>query len=125
MCYAFVARRIRDRETPRLVLACVKLAYGCMAFYGLFRFGPLLAQQTIPIPFLWLVLVRTDDEAADGRRQFPRLLLCLLAAFQLLQAYPVFGSQATWSVFLIAPLVASALFAAAAAQSGGKSPKPA
>jgi hypothetical protein len=105
VAYAFVARKIQQHETARLVLAGIKVLYASFAFYSLYKFGSDLMRHIIPVPFLWLVVVRTDGGALD-RQQFPRVLLCLLAALQTLQAYPVYGSQRVWAVFLLVPLAA-------------------
>jgi hypothetical protein len=103
--YLATARRLVDNDPSRAVLAICKLAYGCHTFYQLYHLGPGLLLLELPVPFLWLVLVRTDSTLTIGQR-FSRVFLCLLAALQTLQAYPVHGSQATWAVFLFAPLAA-------------------
>jgi hypothetical protein len=105
MGYAFAARRMQQDESPRLVFAGIKVLYGCFAFYAAYRFSPDLLKQSFLVPFLWLVVARMDAEG-PYRGQFPRVLLCLLAAFQILHGYPVFGSQRGWSVLLVAPLAA-------------------
>jgi hypothetical protein len=105
MCYALYAPQIRQHDGWRLVVASIKLVYGCFAFYSLFQSGPQLLLQSIPLPFLWFVVVRTDAETSD-LRLFPRVLLCLLAAYQILQAYPLYATQSTWTVYLVAPLAA-------------------
>lgn len=107
LLYVLVAPRIRRHQPILLALACAKLAYAGLAFYGVYTFGPGALGLAIPIPFLWLLLIRTDTGAAESDGgHFPRVVLSLVAAFQTLQAYPVHGSQATWAVFLVIPLSA-------------------
>jgi hypothetical protein len=110
VCYAFSIGQFRGREIPSLVLSVVKLGYGCFALYGAYHYPENLLLQTIPVPFLWLVVVETYADAKPSlSAQFPRVFLCFLAAFQTLQAYPVHGSQAQWSVFLVVPAAAVCL----------------
>lgn len=55
-------------------------------------------------PWLWLVLVAPPgSEGGEARRGSGtlRYAVCALAAFQLLQAYPVAGSQVAWSTLLL------------------------
>jgi hypothetical protein len=53
-------------------------------------------------PFVWLILVQPRDE--DVRAAFPRLALGFLAILQVLQAYPVAGSQISVGTFLNATI---------------------
>ena len=100
------AKRLRH-EIPAIALSISKLAYGCWAFYAVHYYAfPRLA-FTIPLPFIWLVLARSETgEKPTLPAQFPRVFLCLLAAFQALQAYPVAGSQALWAFILVVPIAA-------------------
>lgn len=45
------------------------------------------------IPFLWLVLVPDPTSSGEDRQAPARLILCLVAALQALEVYPVPGSQ--------------------------------
>lgn len=105
IAWATTAPWLRAREATRFAIAGVKIAYGCYAFYWLAILGPGLLRQSWSLPLLWLVVIDADGDRSP-REMMPRVLLCVLAAFQMLQAYPVHGSQATWAVFLIAPLSA-------------------
>ncbi len=107
LCYTLAAPKIRGREFPVVALSVVKLAYAGFAFYSLNRHPAALLLHTIPIPFLWLVLVEPNAKNRKSARElFPRVFLCLLAAFQTLQAYPVHGSQSLWAAFLVVPVAA-------------------
>jgi hypothetical protein len=56
-------------------------------------------------PFLWIALIPGKfllSETPD--RYFLRVLLVLTAAFQILHAYPVAGSQTAWSMIWIVPV---------------------
>ena len=66
-------------------------------------------------PFVWVVALPLADESERVREAFPRALLCLMGACQLLIAYPVAGSQQTWALWLLIP--AAAVSAADALQS--------
>jgi hypothetical protein len=75
------------------------------ALYGLL--GTLLlvtaprAQFGYLVPWLWLLMVPTEkNQGASTHDTFPRALLCLVAAWQSLQIYPVAGTQVTVATFL-------------------------
>jgi hypothetical protein len=60
------------------------------------------AQLGYLVPWLWLLLVPAEkDQGTDGCDNFPRALLCLVAAWQSLQVYPVAGTQMTIATFLL------------------------
>jgi hypothetical protein len=106
-CYALAVRKIRVREAHVVGMAIVKLAYFFFAFYYLTYSPSSLLRYAIAVPFIWLVLVEPDPrEEKSTRELFARISLCLLAAFQTLQAYPVGGSQQYWAVFLVVPVAA-------------------
>jgi hypothetical protein len=107
MCYALAPPQRLRHELPTIALSVVKLAYGAYALYALHHPTHRVLLWAVPLPFLWLVVARADtDDTPSLEARFPRVFLCLLAAFQALQAYPVGGSQARWSVLLIIPVVA-------------------
>lgn len=61
------------------------------------------------VPFAWTALACPPNTwEDDGRARRPWALLGI-AAFQLLQGYPVWGSQSVWAVLWCAPLCAIAL----------------
>lgn len=105
--FAIVARTAREPGTSTVVPALVKLAYGLFAFYSAVFHGHSLLLQAVPLPFVWLVMVPPGWVVKPAFSWwFPRAFLCLLAAFQMLQAYPVHGTQARWAGFLVIPLAA-------------------
>ncbi len=105
--YTLAARTIRGRKLSIATLSIVKLAYAGFALYSVNYYADSVLLRSIPIPFIWLVLAEPNAvEKTSIRELFPRIFLCLLAAFQTLQAYPVHGSQARWAAFLIVPLAA-------------------
>jgi len=53
--------------------------------------------------FAWVALVQTPGKPHEGT-QFARLLLPALAVLQGLHAFPVAGSQVTWSALLLIPV---------------------
>ena len=56
------------------------------------------------LPWLWLMMVPSGrDSASRTFDPFPRAVLCLLATWQSLQAYPVAGSQVAIGSFLFIP----------------------
>lgn len=108
--WAAAFAHLRGRPAATALMSLLKLAYGCFVLYVAFFDRTFLLVRTIPLPFLWLVLIpspgSTEEETPNA---FPRIFLGLLAAFQTLQAYPVYGSQAVWSVFLVIPAAAIAI----------------
>ena len=59
------------------------------------------AQFAWLLPWGWLLLLPTAPRSSgNGRDTFARLFLCLLAAWQSLQAYPVAGTQIAAATFL-------------------------
>lgn len=66
-------------------------------------FDPVVSSPLALLGFCWVALIApvADDRPAIA---FARLLLPLLAVLQALHAYPVAGSQALWSSFLLIPV---------------------
>jgi hypothetical protein len=105
VCYALAPGKRKQHGIPQIALSVVKLAYGCCVFYTAHYYRSSLLLGAIPLPFIWLVLARPEtDEKPTLHARFPRVFLCLLAAFQTLQAYPVFGSQTRWAAILVVPV---------------------
>lgn len=71
-----------------------------LPFHAVFQFGPALA---------WLMATPLETAAPDaGARGRSWLAWC--AIWQILQAYPVSGSQMMWSGFLFVPLLAAGCY---------------
>ena len=78
----------------------LKAVYGIAG--SLCLLGDAKAQIAYLLPWVWLVLVRLPTESQAPTDSFPRVLLCLAATWQSLQAYPIAGTQvATATVLLI------------------------
>jgi hypothetical protein len=95
-----LAKRHSETVTFRLASVVAKFLLALGIFYvslyrNLWLNNLLLGAAT---PFLWLLLIRCPPEEA-----FSRCVLCLAAILTGLQAYPVHGSQAYLSTFLLLP----------------------
>lgn len=98
------SRMGKERDT---VIPFTAIALGCFGATAIYYFYDLSLPDVWvrASSFIWVGLLGGSGgvrEAAD--RYFLRLLLVLTAAFQVLHAYPVAGSQQTWSLLWIAPL---------------------
>jgi hypothetical protein len=107
MCYRFSIPKYPSSNSRLLVQSIAKLVYGFIVIYCVYRFSQWSLFLVIPAQFMWVVLIDTGGEkTATLSYQFPRIFLCLLAAFQLLLAYPVAGAQLSWASILLIPLAA-------------------
>ncbi|HWN97144.1 MAG TPA: hypothetical protein VNT99_19090 [Methylomirabilota bacterium] len=78
----------------------LKLCYGLAGSFLLI--GQYSAQLGALLPWVWLVLIPTGQPETQTRTQsFARVFLCLAAACQALQAYPVAGTQIANATFLL------------------------
>lgn len=95
---AAIAMRARP-PSLRLVLGAAKGIYGAVGALAL-ALDPRY-QLAYLLPWGWLLLVPAQTAPdSENRDSFPRTFLCLLAAWQSLQAYPVAGSQVALATFL-------------------------
>ena len=92
-------RRLARRS---LAIAVAKGLYGMLGTLVLVL-DP-CCQMCQLLPWLWLVMLPSGrDQASKTLGTFPRAILCLLAAWQGLQAYPVAGTQIAVGTFLFIP----------------------
>jgi hypothetical protein len=82
----------------KATLSVVSLA---AVFFG----WPLL---TVVSPFVWLLMFK-PDQANDASQSYPRRLLAILTALQILYAYPIAGSQINFITVLLSTAVAVSL----------------
>ena len=62
------------------------------------------------LPWIWLLMLPSGkDSASRALDTFPRAILCLVAVWQCLQAYPAAGSQVATATFLFIPVYALCL----------------
>ncbi|OBF98414.1 hypothetical protein A5773_09140 [Mycobacterium sp. 852014-52450_SCH5900713] len=112
--YRYFARNHGDRSslTWTWVVSGASILIGLlMAFSGIFMLviGPFVIGSTTPVTRLglaslaWVALIQAPGKS-DERTQFARLLLPPLAVLQTLHAFPVAGSQASWSAVLLIPV---------------------
>lgn len=87
------------------VVAAMKIGFGLYGAYLTLQ-GPAAILTFIP-GALWLLPAGLDDRKYAPRSKIVRLFLMNLAVFQILQAYPVAGSQAIWATF---PLLLTCYF---------------
>jgi len=103
--YRVFVQRINSSTLKVLALSSVKLTYGLLSLYSMYRNPGMALMMVIPLPFLWIVLVDPGgDTSKCSCERFPRVFVCFAAAFQALQAYPSPGSQLYWSGILLVPL---------------------
>jgi hypothetical protein len=97
---AAVALRFRARwQRCNLAIAAFKGGYGVLGC-ALFVEEPRI-QLGYLLPWLWLVLIQVPKNSlGQPQSLFPRAMLCLLAAWQGLQAYPVPYTQVSVATFL-------------------------
>ena len=111
----YVARSRRARPGPILtwLVAVLSILIGFfMAFAVICSitrftpastiFGPLYFRLLF-LPFAWVALIQPPGKPDEGT-QFARLLLPPLAVLQTLHAFPVAGSQVSWSTLLLIPV---------------------
>jgi len=99
----------RTRENSKFLWFTVgaKLVYGVV---GAFVFlGDGKAHIGYLLPWLWLGLVQIPPNSLEPRQAFRRGLLCLVAAWQSLQAYPVAGTQVDLGSLLLVMVYALCL----------------
>lgn len=91
---------VTAREDHRMVGTLVFLK----CFYGvagtLWLVNDIQAQFSYLLPWFWLALVPVGVETKDNSRS-ARAFLCLAAAWQGLQAYPIAGTQMTLATFYV------------------------
>ena len=69
---------------------------------GLWLAGDANAELVWLLPWVWLVAIEPAPRADEGgQRHFWRTFLCLTAAWQALQAYPIAGTQMTTGTVLL------------------------
>jgi hypothetical protein len=107
----FVAARRPLEAGLYRCLNLLKLAYGIAGCLSLASDAQ--AQWIYLLPWVWLILVRPDglvpEKAEPGTRvqapsAFPRMFLCLAAACQSLQIYPIAGTQVTLATLFLTPV---------------------
>jgi hypothetical protein len=86
------------RTDATALLALIKGAYGLIG--ALWLVGEVNPQLSYLLPWVWLVLVPAKSERENGAT-FPRVFLCLAAAWQSLQAYPIAGTQVALATLLL------------------------
>ncbi|MGD1174049.1 hypothetical protein ACKUVQ_12280 [Mycobacterium seoulense] len=112
--YGYFARNCETHPSRTLtwLVSAPSILIGLfMAFSGIFAvgIGPLVIGSTTPSTRLgllclaWLALIQPPGDP-DGQTQFARLLLPPLAVLQALHAFPVAGSQVSWSAILLIPV---------------------
>jgi hypothetical protein len=97
---AAVALRFRASwQRFNLAIAALKGGYGLLG--SLVFVEDSRIQLGYLLPWLWLVLIQVPKNSlGQPRALFPRAMLCLLAAWQGLQAYPVPYTQVSVATFL-------------------------
>lgn len=90
-------------QAPRRRCLVLWLKAGFGLFGSLCLIGEAKAQFIWLLPWVWIVMTRSDQETERNLADvFTRLLIGLTASWQSLQAYPIAGTQVTLATF---PLV--------------------
>ena len=79
----------------------LKLAFVVLMAEAMITRGP--TGMVSAAPLLWVTLLAPRPEPWDAHHVFPRAIVCLSAAAQLLIGYPVAGSQQYWATLLLVP----------------------
>ncbi len=97
---AAVAVSLRSRlDQMRLAVLILKGIYGFVGSLCLLDYQA--GQLGYFMPWIWLLLVPSRTGSSSERPDtFPRTVLCMVAAWQGLQAYPVAGTQVVIATFL-------------------------
>jgi len=96
---AIVLTAWRHLERFRLAAAVLKGFYGILGTFLLVKEPGM--QLVYLLPWAWLLLVPTGTTLhPQSDNRFSRTFLCLAAAWQILQAYPVAGTQVAIATFL-------------------------
>ncbi len=93
----FVCRR--DNARLNSLLNVLKALYGIVGAFCLM--GEAKAQLGYLLPWVWLVAVPGGKPQGNVGEDFARVLLCVAAAWQSLQVYPIAGTQVTLATFLL------------------------
>ncbi|MCB1555055.1 MAG: hypothetical protein KDJ14_14710 [Xanthomonadales bacterium] len=108
-CLALLRRDLSAPAT-QTTLSAIKLLFGALG--ALVLVGQPDKQLLWLGPWLWLAALPADRSRPESDSSQPASragLLVALAVFQLMQAYPVAGSQVAWSTVLMIPLYALCL----------------
>jgi hypothetical protein len=97
-CGVLIVLRRNDARLISL-LNILKALYGIVGAFCLM--GGAKAQLAYLLPWVWLAAVPGAKPAGSAGQNFARVLLCLAAAWQSLQAYPIAGTQVTLATFLL------------------------
>lgn len=94
-----------NRRSSMLVLGLAKLAGGALTWLAVSSYHTPLAVSLSPV---WLAAVPSRSERPETR--WPVVAIASVAVFEILQAYPVAGSQRGWASMMLI-VVAGALIA--------------
>jgi hypothetical protein len=99
LCVAAVVVALRNRlANLRFAIIALKAIYGILGTFVLNEYG----RMGLLLPWVWLVLLPVPKEpGAEIPKAFFRTFVCLAAAWQGLQAYPVAGSQVSVGSLLV------------------------
>ena len=111
LCYRYLMARGQSAAPATMTVAVVKVSYAAYALFMLNFMERGVFGNPLLLPLVWILLIQPrHSEIVDFRNQFPRLLLCVLAAFLILQEFPVPGSQRIWTILLLIPVVMICLY---------------
>lgn len=105
---AIMSRAMKRAAFWRPFLAAIKFAYGVTG--SVFLLAMPEAQLLNLAPWLWIAAMPLKERGDRAASVLGAPLLCALAAFQLLQAYPIAGSQLAWATLLLVPTYAFSLY---------------
>jgi hypothetical protein len=102
LAVAIVVRVKAQERRVRNVVTILKAIFGIAG--GFCLIGNATSQLAFLLPWVWLVAVpRVEEQERSSRETLSRVFLCLAAAWQGLQAYPIAGTQVTMATLLLIP----------------------
>jgi len=104
LAWRLLLPRFSGWRSRAFLVALVKLVYGCLIIVSVYWYSSSVILLALPLPFIWLVLLEADDQSRPLEAWFPRLFLCFLAVFQVLQMFPKAFAQLSWAGILLIPI---------------------
>jgi|GEM_PF-4557197 len=97
----FVRGNVNDGRV-RNAVTILKMIFGIGG--GFCLIGNATSQLAFLLPWVWLVAVPNEQKPeGNARANFARIFLCLAAAWQGLQAYPIAGTQVAMATLFLIP----------------------
>ena len=103
-CAGLWAIRCRDESALALLKSAFAVVVALLSLAGLYD-----AMMSFVPPFVWLVAVQPEKTGQHRIGSLPRAILALIAAIQILYAYPVAGAQVPFIAVIMVAVAAICL----------------